>query len=45
MSNNFTGKNIIITGCCGQIGSKLCEELSKLDFNVYGIEMHTTVQN
>ena len=31
-------KNVLITGCCGFIGSNLCEELVKRGWNVIGID-------
>ena len=38
MSKDLKGRNIIITGCFGQIGSYLCKELINYDVNIFGID-------
>ena len=38
MSKDLKEKNLIITGCYGQIGSSLCKELNNYDVNIYGID-------
>ena len=38
MFSNLKDKNILVTGCNGQIGSKLCEELLKCGSNIFGID-------
>ena len=38
MGINLNNQNIIITGCNGQIGTKLCEQLNNQNFNIFGID-------
>lgn len=38
MNNKNKNKNVIITGCNGLIGLKLCQEISKKNINIFGID-------
>ena len=42
MFSNLKGRNIIVTGCNGLIGSKLCEELLRHGTNIFGIDFTNT---
>ena len=39
MNYELSGKNIIVTGCNGQIGGKLCQVLNTLKANIFGIDI------
>ena len=38
MNYELRNKSVIVTGCYGQIGSKLCEELDKMSIQIFGID-------